>query len=179
MSSQRAAKEKPEMNAEMIKITDHSSMMDQLQDIYKRIADRAFDIFTQRDAEHGKDMDDWLMAERELLRPVPIEIKEEAKSILIRAGIPGFNAKDITVNIEPLRITISGKASNEEPKKSNKKDKQIILHSDMLIASEIFSMIDLSTECEPTKSTAQLKDGVLNIILHKAERTEKAKEISA
>jgi hypothetical protein len=33
-----------------------------------RIASRAYELYISRGAEHGRDMDDWLQAERELSR---------------------------------------------------------------------------------------------------------------
>ncbi|MEW6246400.1 MAG: DUF2934 domain-containing protein [Nitrospirota bacterium] len=36
-------------------------------DLYTRIAQRAYELYERRGREHGHDLDDWLAAERELL----------------------------------------------------------------------------------------------------------------
>jgi len=37
-------------------------------DLRAQIAARAFELYTQRGAEHGHDLDDWLRAEQEVLQ---------------------------------------------------------------------------------------------------------------
>ena len=37
-------------------------------DLRHQIAARAFELYTQRGAEHGHDLDDWLRAEQEVLQ---------------------------------------------------------------------------------------------------------------
>lgn len=36
--------------------------------VRERIAERAYDLYRRRGGEHGRDLDDWLEAERELVR---------------------------------------------------------------------------------------------------------------
>ena len=38
------------------------------QEIYQRIADKAYDLYEKRGGAHGFDMEDWLEAERLVLR---------------------------------------------------------------------------------------------------------------
>jgi len=38
------------------------------EELHRRIAERAYHLFIKRGGEHGRDVEDWLRAEREMLR---------------------------------------------------------------------------------------------------------------
>ena len=127
------------------------------------IAKEAFSLFQQRGGTNGKDWDDWLRAESELLRPVPIEMTESNDSYVIRAEVPGFDAKELNIQVEPNYVHIHGKA---EQTKENKKDEQVKYSE--VSARELCRRIDLPTAINPDKVSASLEKGVLELHLAKA-----------
>ena len=57
--------------AEPVAIRKISSILDEMNQMQDRIMRRAYDLFEQGGHFFGRDLDDWLQAERELLwRPV-------------------------------------------------------------------------------------------------------------
>jgi hypothetical protein len=61
------AKAKPRKSATVLPIESQTSRAARPYKIAEsEIARRAFEIYCQRGAQHGRDMDDWLQAEREL-----------------------------------------------------------------------------------------------------------------
>ena len=48
------------------------------------IARRAFELFEGRGGGHGHDVDDWITAELELLRPYRHDLKESAKAVVFQ-----------------------------------------------------------------------------------------------
>jgi Hsp20/alpha crystallin family len=55
-----------------------------------------------------------------LLHPVHLRIAEAEGSLTVEAEVPGFTPKDLEVNLESGRLTISGKRQIEEKHKDKK-----------------------------------------------------------
>jgi HSP20 family protein len=135
---------------------------DQIQQTYDSIARRAFEIFENNGRWLGHELDDWFRAEAELLHPLHAELAESDDILTVRAEVPGFSAKEIDINVEPRRLTISGKHQNQEESKKGK-----TIYSERC-ANEILRVFDLPSEVDSSKVSAILRDGVLNIEMPKA-----------
>ena len=145
-----------------VKQTEIENVFNRVQQVYDSIARRAFEIFDNNGKWFGHDLDDWLKAESELLHPVHLEIAETEDNLTVRAEVPGFNTKELQINVEPRRLTISGKHEAEEESKKGK-----TIYSERC-AREIMRVVALPADVDSSKVTATLKDGVLNIELPKA-----------
>lgn len=133
-----------------------------MDDLNSRIAQRAFQLFQER-GWGNNDLGDWFQAEAEILKPVPIQISEAESSFVVRAEVPGLDAKDLTVQAEPASVYIHGKA---EQKKEEKKGEEIKYSE--VSARELARRIDLPTPINPEKASARLVNGVLELALPKA-----------
>jgi HSP20 family molecular chaperone IbpA len=106
MAKQQVALDKKE-NKENIFVTAEHFLEDFAKNT-EAIAKRAFELFQKRGYKFGHELEDWFKAERELLKKVPIDIKDVDGNLNIRAEVPGFTAADLKVSVEPNRITIKG-----------------------------------------------------------------------
>ena len=75
--------------------------------------------------------------------------------------MPGFNAKDLEIKVEPMRLSIAGRRETKEEKNGRK------IRSESC-ADQILRVIDLPREVDTTRVSANLKDGILIIDLPKA-----------
>jgi HSP20 family molecular chaperone IbpA len=162
MSAQAATATQPAKTSVPVKQIETENVFDRIQQVYDSIALRAFDIFETNGRWFGRELDDWLQAESQLLHPVHLEIAESDDNLSVRAEVPGFSTKELEINVEPRRLTITGK---HEAKEESKKGKTIYSER---CAKEILRSFDLPAEIDSSKVTATLKDGVLNIELPKA-----------
>jgi HSP20 family protein len=144
------------------KLVNAESLFERMKEIYNSIGQKAYDFFEKRGYKHGFDIEDWLFAEKELLRAVPVEIKETKTELTIRAEVPGFGPEDLELSIEPNRFIINGKIEKE-----SKKEVKKVTYTE-LFANEIFRIIELPVEIDPTKVKAELKNGVLFVTMEKA-----------
>ena len=78
-------------------------LFEQMKEFSQSVARRAYEYFEARGREFGHDLEDWFRAESELMRRVPVEIKEADSQITVRAEVPGFAANEINVSVEPQR----------------------------------------------------------------------------
>jgi HSP20 family protein len=127
------------------------------------IAKRAYEIFDNKGRWFGNELADWLQAESEILHPVHLAIAETEDALTVRAEVPGFTAKDLTIQVEGNRLTIAGKHESTEELKKGK-----TIYSERC-ASEIFRSVGLPSPVDSAKVTAQLVNGILNIELPKAQ----------
>jgi HSP20 family protein len=134
-------------------------LVSRIKDIYERISHRAHELFQTRGQEHGHDLEDWLHAESELLRPVPIEISEEGNQLTVTASIPGFKAKEIEVSAEPNRLTICGNSEESNEERSEK-----TFYSEYR-SNQVCRLVDLPRQVDNANAKATLKDGVLTVTL--------------
>ena len=146
---------------EAVPVKQTPGIFDRIEELHNSIARRAFEIFEGKGRWPGRELDDWLRAESELIHPMHLEITESDNHLNVRAEVPGFNAKELEINIEPRRLTITGK---HEAKDETKKGKT--LYSE-LRASEILRVVDLPAEVDTSDVSATLKDGIMSIKMTK------------
>lgn len=140
-----------------------ADLFDDFNNIYNSITRRAFELFEGNGGWLGRDLDNWLRAEEEVLHALPLEISESDGDFTIKAEVPGFTAKDVEINVEPRCLKIAGKReSKEEEKKGNK-----VIRSEWS-ADQILRAVDLPVDVDTAKVDATLKDGILTIKLPKA-----------
>lgn len=142
-----------------------SERMERLNDTISR---RAYELFERDGRVDGNDVRHWLEAEKECLLPVQTSLKETDAEFVMRAEVPGFTASDLEVNVEPRRVTITGR---RESKQETKEGETLTVQGG---ADEIFRSLELPSEVIATKVSATLKDGVLEIQIPKAESGKSA-----
>jgi HSP20 family protein len=87
---------------------------------------------------------------------------ESDDNLTVRAEVPGFSTKELEINVEPRRLTITGKHEAQEESKKGK-----TIYSERCV-KEILRVVDLPAEVDSSKVSAILKDGILKIELPKA-----------
>ena len=160
-----------------LKLVPPADLFDRMGKIYDSVARRAFELFEHNGRSLGRDLEDWLRAEAELLHPVPVDISDTEKELAVRAEVPGFTAKDLEISIEPRRLTISGKRETRE----ERKDKKVIYREHC--SDQIMRVVALPAAVDGERASATIKDGMLEVNMPKAAPAKKvpvqAKEASA
>jgi HSP20 family protein len=141
-------------------------LFEQMKEFSQSVARRAYEYFEARGREFGHDLDDWFLAESELMRRVPVEVKEADGRITVRAEVPGFAATEIKVSVEPRRLLISGQSE-----KTTEEEKEQLLLSEFR-SNHFCRELRLPAEVEPEKTTAALKVGVLELVFAKAAESK-------
>ena len=167
MSEKSAAALQPAKKSAPIKSLPTSDLLARMQETYDAIARRAFEAFEGRGRIDGHDLEDWFKAESELFHPLHLDIAESDQAVTVHAEVPGFDAKDLTVSLEPHRLTISGKRETSEERKTKK-----TIYTEHC-SNQIFRSIDLPADVDSSKVTATLKDGVLELAMPKVAKAPK------
>jgi HSP20 family protein len=134
---------------------------EQLNAPSESIARRAFEIFQSRGRTDGWDLEDWYRAEAELFHTAHVHLYESDDALGVSAEVPGFAAEELWISLEPSRLTITGKRT------ANHKCMRRVLYRDAC-ADRIFRSMGLPVEVDPSRATAALRNGVLELALPKS-----------
>ncbi len=97
-----------------------------------------------------------------------LDIREEDDKYLLDAELPGFEKKDVSINVSENVLTIEAKTETlEEDKKYHRRERYV---------GQYKRSVSLGDNCDATKITASMKNGVLTIEIPKVE-PEPAKQI--
>ena len=156
------AEEKP------VAITPVENLMDRVNKMSQAITQRAYEIFEGNGRRFGHDLEDWFKAEMDMLHPVHVNIVEAEDSLEVKAEVPGFSEKEIEVSVEPRRLTITGKRETET-RREEKKSKTVYSE---FCSNQILRTVDLPASVDAEKTTATLKNGVLQLTMPKAAKAK-------
>lgn len=134
-----------------------TDVFEQFDRIYESIARRAFEIFAGKGHGFGHDLEHWRQAESELLHPVHMKVTESDKVVSVTAEVPGFEAKDLEIKLEPTRLTVSGRRETKEEQKKGQTTYE------EHCSNEILRIVELPAEVDASKAQAKLKNGMLEM----------------
>lgn len=136
-------------------------LADRMREMFDAISRRASEIFESGGRVSGRDVENWLRAEGELLHTIPIEIVDSEDSLLIRAEVAVFTAQELEMSLEPRKLVICG-------------ERQIVKEcangSRALAVSRpdfIYRSVDLPTAVIPQLARATLMGGALEVEMKK------------
>ena len=139
------------------RFVEPQAIYNRMNELYDTISRRAFELFEGDGRIFGRDLDHWFKAEAELLHPAHLQIKESGDTIIVDAEVPGFNASELQLSLEPRRLTIRGKKqSSSEEKKGN------VVYSERC-SDELLRSVELPAEVNVSRANATLSNGILEL----------------
>ncbi len=123
--------------------------------LFEEIRKKAFSLFEQRGFGDGRDIEDWVAAERAVLWLPPADLVENDGRFCLRVAAPGFEPQELTVTALPEAIFIEA----ESERKQEKTEGEIRLSE--LASRKVYRRIDLPAPIDVEKTAATLENGVL------------------
>ncbi len=142
-----------------------------LQEIAKRVdavKQRAFELFQKRGQDAGRELEDWLQAEHEILGWPAAELIEKDNAYEVQVTLPGFDAKDIEVTTTPVELIIH--AATRQEKKGKEKD---VVWTEFG-SNDVYRRFELPSKILVEKVVANLEKGILHITAPLAKRSASA-----
>lgn len=96
----------------------------------------------------------------------PVDIYEDEKQLIVRAELPGLKREDIEIQVTAESLVISGERMLEEPGDSERN--YIRVERPYGPFRRTFS---ISVPVKPNDAKASYKDGILEVIIPKAEES--------
>ena len=132
-------------------------LTDCLLQAYDQVAHRAYEIFLGRDEQPGGELEDWLIAERELLSELQLDFDDSGEFVRVLGSVPGFTGEEILIGIEPHWLLVL--ARHESGDNSDCAPDQMPM--------QMFCVLELPAEVDPARSIAVLSNGLLGIRMPK------------
>ena len=133
------------------------TVFDEVERIEKQIMQRAYDLFLNRGALDGGDLEDWFTAERELTWKPAVELSEKEAELVVQAALPGVEAKDLEVQVTPDDLLIKAAASHTH------KEEDRTVHLCEFRSGELFRRIHFPKKVDPNGVKADYSNGLLRI----------------
>src|SRR6266699_1283745 len=150
-----------------LKVVAATDLFARIQTLHDSIARRAYEIFESNGRSFGRDLENWLRAESEVLHLVHVDVAESDEGLTVRAEISGFKAEQLEVSMEPRRVTIAGKRESHAERKGEK-----TIYKEHC-SDQILRVIELPAEVIAGKAVATLTNGVLELKLPRVAPAKK------
>jgi len=142
--------------SEALPIKKTESIFDELRNMQDRIMRRAYDIF-RTNGDSASDLDNWLAAERELIRKPPIELTEKDNAFIVSVEMPGVSAKDLNIEVTPDEMLVRAETREERNEEKNK------VHLSEIKTGSLFRSITFPKRINTDNIKAELKNGKLKV----------------
>lgn len=142
----------------------NAPIMHELEGFLDATRRRAFDLFSQRGAGFGADLDDWLRAEREVAWSPQSELAEDEQEIRIQMAVPGLDPRQIHITAFPDAIVVKGEASHKH--ESHHESVQFCEFSDKSLLRNFV----LPSRIDVDRVNATVDLGLLRIVAPKAKK---------
>jgi HSP20 family molecular chaperone IbpA len=146
-----------------------ATFFEEADKLMEEIRHRAFSLFEERGFSPGRDLDDWLAAEREVLWTPPVEMIEREKEFRIQIAVPGCEARDVEITALPECIVVQ-----TQPVHTRRKEEGTI-HISEINQRKLYRRLELPLPVDLEKITATLDNGLLRLVVPKAAPAEEKK----
>lgn len=146
--------------ASPVRVVPAPALAERESRLRERIERRAYELFERRGSVHGRDVEDWLQAESELVRRFPHTVAKTDHAFIVFAELPGmWTADQLVVGVEARRLIISGEREVEvtySDAQGTRTEKR---------AQSIFQALDLPVDVDPARATAGLAGMTLEVVM--------------
>lgn len=97
---------------------------------------------------------------------IPVDLEERENELVATIDLPGFNKKDIKIELVNNSLIVKGEKKEEKEEKSKKyyfKERSY---------GSFYRTISLPVEVNPEEVKATYKDGVLTVVMKKAKKSK-------
>jgi HSP20 family molecular chaperone IbpA len=133
------------------------------EEIRDAVARRAYEIFERRGRADGHHEEDWRQAEAELLFPLAVTVADAGACLTVSAVVPGFDASDVEVCVEPRRVTIAGRRGEVGGGGGGPEQR-----------TRMFRAVELPEDVATGDVIAAVDDGVVEVTLRKVGAEQSA-----
>lgn len=135
-------------------------LADCLLEAYESVMNLAHQKYLVRGGAPGRDLEDWVDAEREALAEVHVDFEESDKFLYALASIPDFAGSEISVAVEPRWLLILARLQGDAGSDAG--------GTGANTRRQCFSIFELSAEVDHAGTLVVLSEGLLAIRMPKS-----------
>jgi HSP20 family molecular chaperone IbpA len=119
------------------------SFENDVEEVYKRVTEKAYESYLVRGCAHGHDLEDWLRAETALITKPPVDVRIVNDVVILESPIGYFSPDAIQLRITPDSLLIASLPDSE--------------------SRQIFRIVHLPALVDVRDTDAVLIDGTLRV----------------
>jgi HSP20 family protein len=155
--------------SETLAVQKTKSISDEVARLQDRIMQRAYDVFSSNGMLFGRDFDDWLTAEREIVWKPAIELEERDNEFHLEIAAAGVDPKNFDIQVTPEDILIKADVHHDH------KEKKGEIRICEFASGNLFRHIQLPKKVDMDNVKAEFKNGMLILIAPIAEEARSRK----
>jgi HSP20 family molecular chaperone IbpA len=137
------------------------------QEIQSRIRDRAYELSQSR-GHSGREVDDWLSAESEIISVPPVELIEKDGAFQVKLAVAGVDADDVEVIATPDQMLIKCEFNHRHDSDSG------IVHLCDFKSATVFRTIQFPQPIDSESTKLEFEGGILRITAQKEGRVQRS-----
>ncbi len=150
--------------------------LDGMEALLARIRQRAKEIASGRGGSLGRELDDWLQAERELC-DADAELFERDDAYECDIALAGYEPSEVSVTVTPRELLVE--AAHKTSTAGRNAATQGRVRWSELHASETTRRVEFDQDIIVDKTTASLRNGLLKVVLPKSSQPDRKVDSSA
>ena len=154
-------------------IKKSESVYDELTRMHDRIVRRAYELFDGKGQTPGRELDDWLQAERELIWRPSVDLQEKDNRFELQMAVPGIEAKDIDVEVTPEEVLVKASLRHDH------KEADATVHVCEFASGDLFRSVQLPKKINPDRAKAEFRDGILRVTAEVAQDKPRRIDLNA
>ena len=141
----------------LLKTRKAETLRDEIEQIQKRVTERAYDLFRNRGVALGAALNDWLVAERQTIWKPPVEICQKDNQFVIEAALAGVEPRQLDIQVTRDTLLIKADTPHTHPETKG------IVHVCEFQAGQLFRAIKFPAPIDPEAVKAEYRDGLLRV----------------
>jgi HSP20 family protein len=152
--------------APTLPIKKTESIFNEMIKMQDRIMHRAYEIFQSNGRSLGRDLENWLDAERQLVWKPAIELTEKDNEFHVAVAVPGVDPKNLDIEVAPEYLLVKAEIHHE-----HNTDKGEV-HACEFESGSFFRSVRFPKRIDPNKVKAEFKNGMLYLTAGVAQQAQ-------
>lgn len=141
----------------LLKTRKAETLLDDIEQIQKRITERAYDLFRNRGAALGAALNDWLAAERQTIWKPQVEVCQKDNQFVIEAALAGVEPRQLDIQVTRDTLLIKADTRHTHPETKG------MVHLCEFQPGQLFRTIKFPAPIDSDAVKAEYRDGLLRV----------------
>jgi HSP20 family molecular chaperone IbpA len=157
--------------AKLVVLDNNDPISAETEEIQNRIRERAYELSRER-GHAGREVDDWLTAESEIITVPPADLVEKDGAFQVRFAIPAIDLKDVRVMTSPDQLLVQAEYDH-----FHESDEGTV-HLRDFKAGTVFRSLRFPEPIDVDSIDVEFRDGILRVLAAKAGAAVRTKRPS-
>jgi Molecular chaperone (small heat shock protein) len=141
----------------LLKTRKAETLLDEIEQMQRRITERAYEMFRARGAALGAALNDWLSAERQAVWTPPVEVCQKNNQFVVEAALAGVEPRQLDIQVTRDTLLIKADTQHTHPEAKG------IVHVCEFQPGQLFRAVAFPARINPDAVRAEYRDGLLRV----------------